>query len=69
MKKSAPRPLKLRRVGRLDLHDDVTGKRGVELLVGVLRGVQEDRIYGTSGLLYAVEIEVPRRRASGTAKP
>jgi hypothetical protein len=51
-------------VGRLDLHDDVAGKLGVELLVGVLRGVQENRIYPTSGLLYALdtEIEVHRRR-------
>jgi hypothetical protein len=36
------------RVRRLDLHDDVAAQSGTELRVGVLRCVQEDRIYRSS---------------------
>ena len=46
------------RVGGLDLHDDVTPECGIELRVGVLRRVQEDRIDRASGLFYARDTEI-----------
>lgn len=43
-----------------DLHHDVAAKRRGELIVGVLRGVQEHRVNGASGPFNPFQIEVHR---------
>ena len=45
-------------VGDLHLHHNVSTEGGVELLVAVLRGVQEDRVDGASRLLDAGEAQI-----------